>query len=185
MASNNSLPLCEYVNSWIWVTCLLKPAQIQVGLPECWVLMPSTIPLFLPHFLIFIHSRFIFILKWLIRIIKMIRAGDGVEVGMAGRDVNCSRQHCDYGCGSWHVCTHAVIFPSLCLPPLFVFVCTHCHSSVLLPTIIDPCPYVPLSVKVCVHAHCACPCPFIHPWLYWLALIGPTSPRLLPICCSK
>ena len=112
--------------------------------------MPSTIPFFNP-LLIFIHSRFIFILKWLIRIIKMIRAGDGVEVGMAGRDVNCSRQHCDYGCGSWHVCTHAVIFPFLCLPPLFVFVCTHCHSSVLLPTIIDPCPYVPLSVKVCVH----------------------------------
>jgi hypothetical protein len=25
---------------------------------------------------------------------------------------------------------------------------------------------------------CACPCPFIHPWLYWLALIGLTSPHL-------
>ena len=77
-----------------------------------------------------------------------------------------------------HACKHAIIFPSLCLSPLFVFVCTCCHSSVLLPTIIDLCPYVPLSVEVYVHAHCACPCSFIHPWLYWLALIGPTSPHL-------
>ena len=43
---------------------------------------------------------------------------------MVGRGVKCSKWHCDYGCGSRHACKHAIIFPSLCLSPLFVFVCT-------------------------------------------------------------
>ena len=34
---------CEYVNSQIQVTQWLKPTQIQVGLPEYQVLVPSTI----------------------------------------------------------------------------------------------------------------------------------------------
>jgi hypothetical protein len=51
--------------------------------------------------------------------IKIIRTGDGVEVGMVGRDVKCNKQHCDYGCGSRHACTHAIIFhPCACHPYL-------------------------------------------------------------------
>ena len=60
----------EYVNSRIRVTRWLKPAQIQVGLPEYRVLVPSTckylcstILILFCHFLIFIHSRFIFCIK--------------------------------------------------------------------------------------------------------------------------
>ena len=61
---------CEYVNLWIRVTQWLKPAQIQVGLPEYQVLVPGTckylcqVPYsFFCHLLIFIHSRCLFCIK--------------------------------------------------------------------------------------------------------------------------
>ena len=55
---------------------------------------------------------------------------------MVGRGVKCNKQHCDYGCGSRHACTHAIIF-HLCA--------CHPHLSLSAHTVIRLCS-CPLSL---------------------------------------